>query len=544
MSGTLLLDVLIVLLTATVLVVLITRGGVFELAGVRVRLRSVDNPIWMLTVLVLARVSLRHTAFLGVRRWDLSRGLTGLEAIERRMSAASGRTIARWLVAIGVAAFAIKAACASFLPGYFSGDDVEIHEMTFAALFRRDWPIWELRNAFFPMGFIYPAQKLAHLAGAADPEHLVFAGRLVVALLSTAVIPLTWLAAKQLTGGSSPVPLLAAVLVAVNKLQMSFGSSELPRPVSSVFVLAAFLALARPAPRAVAAGMLVGIATVFRFSEAVFVIPAALLLLGQRMWTRTAVFLFTWASSAALILAITDYLYWGQPFFSVINAVDYTIVKRLSSRGHEPVWQYLMLVSDWTTWTVFALAAIGSRLSRPVALWLWVPVVCLSLLPHKEARYLIPVIPFLSIAAAMGFWRIVEICGRVRHTRRGAAAGFAVLPLLLLSVLHDAGGWRLGRSNDDVTLARYIRAQGRGGVAVEQSWRVGGRPHLPDQEPFVELDDARLADAASRFQAFKDVRWIAVRSGTAARLDDAELAAHGFHRDNRWRAGNYVLFAR
>src|SRR4030081_1112955 len=126
----------------------------------------------------------------------------------------------------------VKLAAAWCLPGFFSGDDVEIHEMTFAALFGHAWPVWELRSPFFPMAFVFPAPRWALALGAARPEHLVFAGRVVVALLSTLVVPLTWLAARRLSSQSSGIPLLAALLVAVNKLQMSFGSSELPRPVS------------------------------------------------------------------------------------------------------------------------------------------------------------------------------------------------------------------------------------------------------------------------------------------------------------------------
>ena len=61
--------------------------------------------------------------------------------------------------------------------GFFYGDDVEVHEMTLAALFGVEWPVWELRSAFFPMLVVYPAQQFAAWIGASSPETLVFSGR-------------------------------------------------------------------------------------------------------------------------------------------------------------------------------------------------------------------------------------------------------------------------------------------------------------------------------------------------------------------------------
>ena len=71
----------------------------------------------------------------------------------------------------------VKLANAALYPGFFSGDDVEIHEMTFARLFGWNWTAWDLRNAFYPMVFIYPIQALLAGMGIDDTATLVFAGR-------------------------------------------------------------------------------------------------------------------------------------------------------------------------------------------------------------------------------------------------------------------------------------------------------------------------------------------------------------------------------
>jgi hypothetical protein len=545
-----LLDLAIVTLATLVVVILVTGGTLFHIGGVAIGLRSVDNPLAELAGLLVLRYLARDRApFLLIPRLRLSNiDSASRDAAARLLqwlSAMGWRDTRRVLVTLCVGAILTKLAAAWWLPGFFSGDDVEIHEMTFSALFRdRGWPIWELRNAFFPMVFIYPAQLLAVGAGFVDPRSLVFAGRASVAFLSTLAIPLTWLAVRRVFPNDRATPLIAAALLTLNKLHMSFGSSELPRPVASVFVLSAFIViLASWRGTAIVAGLLLGCAAAFRFSEAVFLVPAVLMLLRERRVSDVVRLTVSSAIAAALVVGLADWIYWGEPFASARAAVEYTLVDRLSSRGYEPFYQYLRLVPAWSNVVIVALAIAGSIGAPRVALWTWVPIVMLSFLPHKEERYLIPVMPFLAIAAARGIARTV-ITTRNRDASRSArTVGAFVLPVLILALLQEAGGWRLARANHGVRLVEHLRAQGVGGFAGEHTWRLGGRPYLHAFSPLIELDDARLRDAHSRAQAFKDVKWIVVRKATASRLDPAELERLGFS-PYEWEDVEYVTFAR
>ena len=69
--------------------------------------------------------------------------------------------------------------------------------MTLSALCRTTWPIWDLRSPVFPFLIIYPAQYLAYHAGWTDTTHLVFVGRVAVAVLSCATIWLSFLLARK-----------------------------------------------------------------------------------------------------------------------------------------------------------------------------------------------------------------------------------------------------------------------------------------------------------------------------------------------------------
>ena len=544
-----LLDVLVLVMLAAVALIILTGGGIFHVGAATVRARSVENPLWVVTGLILLRYWLRRWPLLAVKRWPAD----GMLAVARRAVCAWSSGIAsgfvrKPLLSIGclsLAVLAVRLLLASQYPGFFSGDDVEIHEMTLGALLHQPWPVWDLRCAFFPMLVVYPAQRLAAALGVASPQNLVLSGRAAVALFSTATIPLIWWTARRVSPDDSRLAAVAALMLAANKLQMSFGSSELPRPVSTVFVLVAFVYLirGRVLPSALA-GVLLGIAIAFRFSEVVFV-PVALLTVARRNVMAGSALLLAAGLTAAAAIGVADAIYWEQPFHSLLAAVDYTLVRGQSSRGYEPFWEYLRIIPSWSTWMLVALAAAGSSWRTPETWWLWTPIALLSFLPHKESRYLLPVIPFLCLVAARGFLRVAEWLQRasdVTGWRRWGRDLFA--PMFVLAVLHDAGGWRLPRSNEGIRLAEYLRQTGKVGLAAQDGWRLGGRPYLSALEPVVEVSPELLSDAAAFATIVKDVRWVALRSRVARTAGDPVLRAVGFERDPAWHGEDYVLYVR
>jgi len=543
------LDVLILCVLASVVVILGTGGGVIHALGTSVRAHGVENPIWILTALTLVRYAMGSRPFLGIRRWPREAMLQrGRDAVTRFPASAAARLRAP-LIAItclAVMVFLIRVFLAWRAPGFFSGDDVEIHEMTLGVLLRKPWPVWNLRCAFFPMVFVYPAQRLALTIGWSSPERLVLAGRIAVALASTAAIPLTWYAARQLRPDDARIAAVAVLLFAINKLQMSFGSSELPRPVSTVFVLAAFVCVLRGrVVQSAIGGVLLGAAVACRFSEVVFIVAALVTVRREQYFVNGLVLLLSAAATAAAIIGVSDALYWGHPFSSLVAALDYTVVRRQSSRGYEPPWGYLTIIPAWSTYIFVALALAGSGRRNPETWWLWIPIGVFSLLPHKEGRYLLPVIAFLCIAAARGFLRLTAWLQRStavvgwRCWARDLAA-----PFLVLAVLHEAGGWRLSRSDEGVRLAERLRATGGTGLAGQDLWRLGGRPYLWPLDPVTELPPELLGDQAALAGLVGHAKWVVVRSRLARTAGDAAMRGLGFARDPSFSGEDYVLYTR
>ncbi|MEX2660627.1 MAG: glycosyltransferase family 39 protein [Vicinamibacterales bacterium] len=371
-----LVDAILVGLTVTILGVLLTGGGVFSVGALRVSVRSIDNPLlFWLIVAGLRWWRARSTPFLGVRSLLLADlDVRALRLCRRIADCLSTLTHTRALAIIAgftILSFALRVINAYVHYGFFAGDDVEIHEMTLAALFHRDWPVWNLRNAFYPMTFIFPAQWIALQCGFTGTGALIFVGRLVVALFSSITCLLLFRVARLYLG--VPVALLSVTILAASHLHVNIGSTELPRPVAAFFLVAAFgLSLRRGLFAGAAAGVLLGLAGAMRFGEAVFILPALTILLAEG---RRADAIATVVSFGVALLAITgvaDLMYWGTPFYSFRNAVDFTLLKGLSTRGYQPFHYYFSHIGEWSNLYVagLGLGAIWLRYWKPSA-WAW-----------------------------------------------------------------------------------------------------------------------------------------------------------------------------
>jgi hypothetical protein len=514
-----LLDFSIVAIVLVVVFVLGTGGGVYELGrGARLSLQSADNPLVILALLLLLRYSVREWAPLfGNPAWHANHVLAGATRCVQRSDHWAAhlelRQGIRLVVLIALSAFALKCWLAWTNPGFFSGDDVEIHEMSLGWLLHYDWPIWDLRNALFPLGVVSPAQWTALQLGVRDEGTLVVVGRLVVAAVSTASIWLTWRIAREWWGERLGYAVLAAFLVATTKLQVAFGSSELPRPVSTVLVLLAFYLLQQHAALHVAiTGALLGAAASLRFSEVAFCVPAVVQLLIERRM-RDGMLLAAVASLTALMLiGVSDWWYWGQPFHSVKTSLEYTLVHRLSSRGYQSPWWYITAIPQWTNPAVIAFAVVGWRTSPRAALWAGLPLVVLSCLPHKEARYLIPITPFICLLAATGVRRSVS---RIHHQNARPWIAVTVVVALAWGLMQDAIHFKLPRSNDAVALARRVARETPPAVIAEQAWRVGGHLYW-GRIPLTDLNPDLMSDRRYFEERLIPPAWVFIDNRTLA----------------------------
>jgi glycosyl transferase family 22 (putative mannosyltransferase) len=539
-AAALLVDLSLVLAFATTLVILLTGGGALVLAGQRISLTGVDNPLLLLSVLSLCRYFVRSRPFFGRRGWSWarlqSRSWQLLSDLRHTVATMGDRQARRIVIAALLCSCVVKLTFAYLDPGFFSGDDLEVQEMSLRAVLHTHWTIWDLRSPFFPIGFVYPAQLLAHDMGlATTARSLVFSGRVPVALISSLAIWLVWRAGRRLWPIAPGWAAIAALFLATAQLHISFGSTELPRPVATVFVLGGYLLLQEPgASRIAFAGVLLGLASCFRFSEMTFVCAGAIVTFLLIGWRPALLLVITAVAAAALIIGVSDLWYWGEAFHSARSAVDYTVIHKLSSRGYQHGGWYFLHPTQWLSPAVGVLAIVGAwgTPKEPLYLWVLVPVVLLSVLPHKEARYLIPVMPFLALIAARGLERTL----RFISDRQPAAESWlapALIALLLVGLSQDMGHWRLPRSNADVAFATEAdkRIPPAAGVTAEQAWRLGGPIYLGFREP-VDLDPGRTTETDYLWGRTPQGSWLLLDARTAMHPHVADsLEAHGYSRD-------------
>jgi hypothetical protein len=501
-------DLLIILCLAAITYVFVTGGGVFLVDGIRVSLRGAGRAAFIAGVLLAIRYAV--TRAVPLSSWIDARVL---------------------LIPGIVLSIVLRTVNALLHPGFVTGDDVEIHVLTFCRLMGHRYGVWNLRSPFYQMAFIYPFQYVAYRAGA-DVGALVATGRLTVIALSTATLWCVYGMTRRLTS-SVPAAALATLLLATSRLYVWFGSTELPRPVAALFVTAAaWMLIDRGVTRALVAGALLGLGGSLRFAELMFFAPA-IVQLGAERRIRDAVALgIGSAAAAAICLGIADWLYWGAPFASLRNIFVYTVVNQHSSRGFQGPWFYASHLAGWSNVVLLALALVGTRAQWRIGLWAWMPVLILSCLPHKEERYLVAVLPFMCIAAAVG---VRDLAAR--------ASTRAPLPMvsaaLALAISFELSGWRLTRSDEAVVVARQIAAAHRGGIAAPQIWRFGGPLYWHDVPRFADVPDEGVTDAWSPPAGIDTVVLPEeLAGGTAA----DRLARLGFMRSTALSTERYAAF--
>ena len=517
-------DLFLLALAVALLWILSTGGGVYHLAGQRVSIHHVDKlmPAWLL----LLWLRWRFTGNCPVGGLGNTTPQQLVLTLHRSLPNAReqlGRQRPLMVLSVlMILALMLRLALAIKHPGFLTGDDVEVHHMSLNRLWDRPDSAWDLRNSFYPLVFIMPAQWLA----GNDPGLAVLAGRLVVALYGALSVLLLALAAKRLKTNLAVV-FVAAGLLAIAKLTVVYGSSVMPRGVSIAWVLLAFWTLNRNDRRGtVLAALALAVATSLRFSEIIFLVPAVIQLMIERRWRHLIWLGVFWALGCAVILGLSDWLYWGRPFSSLIAIVRYTLIEGSSSRGFQPVWHYLTGLAGWTSLAMVILVVVGWRRERwRPYLWLMAPLILLSCLPHKEARYLLPCVPFLCLGAAYG----IDDLLRQATPRRMAW----LAPLLLATVVLEVDGYHHDRTDSAVHLARHIAAE-RGpddGVLFEWGWRAGGWIYFEDVD---NLETPDLLEHAKRDSVVAKIStegltWLALWSGTLDRKQlGPDLAERGF----------------
>jgi len=414
-----------------------------------------------------------------------------------------------WIATVGLflgVSFLVRLALSATYFGFLTGDDVEILEAGLRWATHLPYIPWEIRNTLLPTLLVAPMGALGVALGAHSPRVLCWLATVPFALLSTLNIGLTYRLVLALSGDRLAA-LLGGLLLGSHWVAVGFGSTVYPRTASTTCILLAALLVANVANVAnaergfltrLAAGGLVALAFAFRYSEAIFLVPV--LLLAARSGAppgrvrRAAAVTTGFVLGGILFVGVVDFLEWGSAFSSLRAFFDYTFVERSASSlvAVQPAYWYLWVAHRWISPAALGGVLLLRRHRVPPVLlgFVLVPLALLSLIHHKELRYLQGVLPFLCALGGFGLaflWR----------------AGWrrVVVGLFALSI-----GWSgvhlrfLGKkSMAAVVAAEYVASTGQyRTVAAQQPWALGDRLILGQRVGVKELPMRLAAEELRR----------------------------------------------
>lgn len=399
------------------------------------------------------------------------------------------------LAALLALAGALRLALGHRFFGFLTGDDVEILESGLRPVLGLAFRPWEIRDPLLPALLVTPLAGLARALGVESPRALVWIASWPFVGLSLANLALLHALVRR-WGGSARLALLAAALYASHWIPAGLASMVYPRTASTTCVLGAALLLAgKRGPRAIfVIGALLALAFAVRYSEAVFLLPVAAIVAREgpdraARRRRLTALAAGFAAGALLFVGLPDRLEWGSPFASLVAFARYTLFEERSSSlaPHQPPWWYLWRLPHWICPAALPALALALRprwlRSLPAARQAWgfvlLPVAALSLVHHKELRYLQGVLPFVAALSALG---LVEVA---RASRKWVAVALALLTSVWGLAQLD---FLAGKSMAAVEAANALAADPDArSLAAVQPWAFGDRLYLPQRIAVREI---------------------------------------------------------
>ncbi len=359
--------------------------------------------------------------------------------------------------------------------GYFALDDhfeVVVPASRYAAVpgFSFDDPI---RSPLVPwaLGRVW---ALGLAAGIDQPRHLIRFLYVALAVFSSTLVPLAHALASRTAGaGAGPVAgatagRWAAWLVATHPLLLLVGSKALLESLSLPPLLAGFaLVMAAPlatgrerALFALGGGVFLALSAMVRFQNGLFFLALLAVVLARRSWRILSPYLIAGGLVVLVAQGMLDLLTRGRFLCTPLSYLRYNL-----SQGHtygtSPWYTYIpvLLALTLPPVTVFVLPVLwrGATQLTPVLAGVVTFLVAHSLAPHKEERFLIPVLPLLLALFAVGL-ATPNVWPRLYSVRfRSGLLGALIITTALFSfgvLLHIS-------QRSSIDALEWLRTQGR-----------------------------------------------------------------------------------
>jgi GPI mannosyltransferase 3 len=298
--------------------------------------------------------------------------------------------------------------------GMFWPDEIfQSIEQAHRAAFGIGYIPWEFRDG--ARSWVYPGllaivMKLASWLGAHTGISLVLAAKGFMVALATVTTLFSMRIALRLGGRTAA--LLTGVLVCCFPALVVFGARCMSEMASaSLLTVATALVLGGTRRRQQLAGFIAMAAFFVRFQTGVVVLGLFLFLLFNRRF-RDAMHYTAGVVVAGVLGGALDWITWGKPFQSVGVYVTFNLLEGKSAQwGTSPASYYLEHAFLSTGWTL-AIVGLGFLL----AFWRHRTLAIVSLgfvamhiyVPHKEYRFLMPIVPLVLTLSGLGLGRVLD----------------------------------------------------------------------------------------------------------------------------------------
>ncbi|MFT3706847.1 MAG: hypothetical protein QM817_04190 [Archangium sp.] len=374
------------------------------------------------------------------------------------------------------------------------------------AVFGYGWQAWEFVDGArhwtlpgFVAGILWFASKL-HLPLIATVE-------VVCVIANSATIIAIYVLAQRL-GASKWSAALSATVFAMMGLAVFIAPRTMGEGLSALPVTVA-LALCVTAQRStrslIIAGLLLTIAVGLRLQNGLFCI-GALAIVWRRGTRREVGVLFGVLSVGALLFGLVDWLTWGTLFHSAIAYLRFNLIEgRASSFGTAPIWHYVtsLITAEGVTVIPLVVLSLAAMRRAPDVAWVIIGFLAVhSLIPHKELRFVFPILPLLAAHAAIGFDLVKpQVQGAVLFL---ALISLATLPWLTFGRLgihdppRDTSALDFGGAYNRL-LAKAGTLDDVCGLRIEgfPHWRTGGFAFFHKNAPLYRAE--RPGEGAGHF---------------------------------------------
>ncbi|WNG39588.1 hypothetical protein F0U61_42400 [Archangium violaceum] len=283
-------------------------------------------------------------------------------------------------------------------------------------------------------------------------------------------------------------------------------------------------------------GVLLGLAFVVRYPSAVFGVPIAVSLLRARRW-RSVAGGAVGVGVVLLGLGLLDWLTWGALWHSAWKYFEFNVLhKGADAFGTKPWWWYFTSLAGMVplllAWHFGRGLARRDLLVGAFAFYLGV----MTMLTHKELRFMAPLLPLFVAIAAGPAWRTLS--QRVLSRRAlGGFVGVYALSSLAAATVQMPGS--VSREQIDATVFVGQQPDLTGFiVAGQQEWNAIGRFHLHRDVPLLVRPNKDLQDLDGPLTDPKFSHVLVIKDALRAQ----KLEADGFCVLRRW--GPAVLWRR